>query len=215
MSNILLIFKTNLNLILVPLLILVFHQSAESHGSVTLEEDVCLLEMGYTSAHFKIYQTSSSGHKQYCEDIPYVAESIFVMEYLHDSLKETPIEFRIIKDITNLGRFVKWDDIKLINLKEIELNTVLYQSPIKKNEGVFTIMHSFKEPGDYIGIVSVKNINQNLMYNAVFPFKVGNQGSIYWVLFLIVITILQINYFLMNGAINNWKKKIQNLLRKY
>ena len=76
-------------------------------------------------------------------------------------------------------------------------------------------MHSFKEPGDYIGIVSVKNINQNLIYNAVFPFKVGNQGSIYWVLFLIVITILQINYFLMNGAINNWKKKIQNLLRKY
>ena len=75
-------------------------------------------------------------------------------------------------------------------------------------------MHSFKEPGEYIGIVSIENINQNLKYNAVFPFKVGNQESWYWILFLIVVAILQINYMVMSDNIHNWKKKIKNLLRK-
>ena len=214
MSNISFISKKNLAILIISLILLAFWDSIEAHGSVTLEEDICLLEMGYTSAHFKIYQTTSSGHEQYCEDIPYVAESIFVMEYLHDSLKEIPIEFRIIKNITNLGRFAKWDDLKLIDIRKIELNTVLYQAPTIKNEGVFTIMHSFKEPGEYIGIVSIENINQNLKYNAVFPFKVGNQESWYWILFLIVVAILQINYMVMSDNIHNWKKKIKNLLRK-
>ena len=75
-------------------------------------------------------------------------------------------------------------------------------------------MHSFKEPGNYIGIVSIENINQNLIYNAVFPFKVGNQESWHWILFLIVVVIIQINYMIMSGNIYGWKKKIQNLLRK-
>ena len=107
MNNISFTSNKNLAFLMISLMLLAYWDSLEAHGSVTLEEDMCLLEMGYTSAHFKIYQTTSSGHDQYCEDIPYVAESIFVMEYLHDSLKEIPIEFRIIKDITSLGRFAK------------------------------------------------------------------------------------------------------------
>tara|TARA_B100001250_G_scaffold394138_1_gene397642 strand:+ start:1189 stop:1833 length:645 start_codon:yes stop_codon:yes gene_type:complete len=214
MNNISFTSNKNLAFLMISLMLLAYCDSLEAHGSVTLEEDMCLLEMGYTSAHFKIYQTTSSGHDQYCEDIPYVAESIFVMEYLHDSLKEIPIEFRIIKDITSLGRFAKWDDLKFIDINKIELNTVFYQAPIIKNEGIFTIMHSFKEPGNYIGIVSIENINQNLIYNAVFPFKVGNQESWHWILFLIVVVIIQINYMIMSGNIYGWKKKIQNLLRK-
>ena len=65
-----------------------------------------------------------TANKEFCEDIPDVTETVFVLDYLHDSLNEMPIDFRIIKDVENLGRYATWDDIA--RLDDIDRETVLF-----------------------------------------------------------------------------------------
>ena len=88
---------------------------ATAHGSVSAEEDLCAIKIGYFKAHFKIYVPEESGRDDYCEDIPAVGASIFVMEYLHSGLGEIPIDFRIIRDVTGMGTFARWEDVQAID----------------------------------------------------------------------------------------------------
>ena len=77
------------------LLLLIFlANSALGHGGVVEEEDLCVIKVNYLRGHFKIYQPLIDGHEEYCEDLPNATESIFVMEYLHDSLREATVDFR-------------------------------------------------------------------------------------------------------------------------
>ena len=85
-----------------------------AHGGVVLEEDICVIKIEIFSAHFRIYQPKARQHQEFCEDIPEVDETVFVMEYEHSSLSQTPIEFRIIKDVTELGRYAKMKNVEEI-----------------------------------------------------------------------------------------------------
>ena len=73
-----------------------------AHGSVTPDADLCIIRIGFFRAHFKVYLPESHGHEDYCEDLPGIGNSVFVMEYEHDGLADVPIDFRIIG--TRLGR---------------------------------------------------------------------------------------------------------------
>ena len=66
------------------------------------------LSIGFLEAHFTVYQTQTSASEEFCEDIPDVTNSVFVLDYLHDFLKEMPVDFRIVKDSHNFGIFAKW-----------------------------------------------------------------------------------------------------------
>ena len=79
-------------------LLLMVNQSALAHGGVVLEEDRCVINIGFLTAHFTVYQPESRANEEYCEDIPDVTNSVFVMEYLHDFLREMPVDFRIVED---------------------------------------------------------------------------------------------------------------------
>ena len=178
-----------------------------AHGSVTPDGDVCYIEFGFYSAHFKIYQPQQSRYREYCEDIPDVAESVFVMEYLHDSLREVPLDFRIVRDVEERGRFVSWDDLKDIDLDAI---TVFHQPSIRKQDGVYSVLHDFAEGGDHIGIVTTVHPTEDITYHAVFPFRVGGfkWGSIPWFIGIFILLIL--NYWLMNGGYKRLRQKLQN-----
>ena len=171
-------------------------QNIHAHGGVFLENDLCVIQIGFYKAHFKIYQPQKSQHEELCEDIPHADESVFVLEYLHDSLREVPVEFRIIKDVNNRGRFVKWDDIR----EDIYRNTVFYQPPLIQQNGVFLALYQFVEEGNYIGIVTAKSPKGSEAYTAVFPFRVGGAdwGLIPW--FVALAVFLQLNYWLMSGG---------------
>ena len=52
------------------------------------------------------------------------------MEYLHDLLTEMAIDFRIVRDINNVGRFASWKDIEAID--DLEAVTVFYQNRVLK-----------------------------------------------------------------------------------
>lgn len=142
-----------------------------AHGSVVDAADGCAIELDFYRAHFNIYQPERSGHQSYCEDIPVAADTLFVMEYQHNAMREVPIEFRIIRNDSPLGRFVRWSDIQQI--EDIDAITAYYQSAPPRPDGVLTIQHSFNMEGDYVGIVSAPHPDGSPTYHAVFPFHVG------------------------------------------
>ena len=108
-----------------------------------LEGDVCIIWIDFYSAHFTAYQPETSGNKQFCQELPDTGESIFVLDYLHQSLKEVPVEFRIIRDVTGLGRYVKLEQVEKI--EDIEQQTVFHQPPVVRPDASFKIEHDFTE----------------------------------------------------------------------
>ena len=178
-------------------------QPAAAHGSVALEDDLCAIKIGYFRAHFRIFLPEERQHDEFCEDIPETGTSVFVMEYLHAGLGSVPLDFRIIRDVTGMGRFARWEDVQAID--DIDSVTVFYQEP-QQVPDVFTVMHEFEEPGEYIGIVTAAGGENRNTYYAVFPFEVGFTGFGYWPLFVAIAILIQLNYMLMSGRFKRFSK---------
>lgn len=169
---------------------------AAAHGSVTPEDDLCLIRIGYYEAHFKIYLPRARQHEQFCEDIPAAGEAVFVMEYEHSGLGEVPIDFRIIRNVTGQGRFTRLADVSRID--DLDAQTVFHHAAAVQPD-VFTAMHHFDGPGEFVGIVTVRNPDSGKVYTAVFPFEVGFTGFGYWPLLALAVLLLQLNYLRMSG----------------
>lgn len=144
-----------------------------AHGSVVDGGEGCVIQFDFYSAHFSIFQPLTRQHSEFCEDLPDITESVFVLEYRHDSLREVPVDFRIIRNTSTLGRFVRWSDIEAMG--NLERDTVFFQRSPAQADGVLSILHTFSEAGDYIGIVSAPHPTLERYYHAVFPFSVGQQ----------------------------------------
>ncbi|MDK1024618.1 MAG: hypothetical protein QGD92_10345 [Gammaproteobacteria bacterium] len=163
-----------------------------------MDDDVCMMQIGFMRAHFTGYLPSVAGNEEFCEDIPEVAGSIFVIDYLHDYLRQMEVDFRIVKDSHDLGVYARWEDIAVI--EDLERDTVFYQPPLIKADGVLTVAYEFTEAGNYIGIVTAKHPEKQKTYHAVFPFTVGgtSMGYLPWIIFLAV--FVQGFYWLSNGG---------------
>ena len=174
---------------------------AHAHGGVILEEDICVIKMGFLSAHFTIYQPETRASEEFCEDVPDVTQTVFVMEYLHSSLREMPLDFRIIRDVTDIGIFARWEDVAAIG--DLDSVTVFYEPPRIRRDATFTVEHRFDEPGWYIGIVTTRNPATDRTYQTVFPFEVGANWG-YLPLFLLLAAAAQIGYFVLSGTAGRW-----------
>ena len=155
-------------------LMLLATSNAFPHGGVVLEEDICLIKVGFYEAHFTVFQPESRQHEQFCEDLPDTGESIFVLEYLHDGLESLDVDFRIIENTTANGSFANENDVDQI--EDIEAITVFYQPPLK-NPDVFAVLHDFDQEGEFIGVVTARDDNTSKTYTAVFPFETGFTGG--------------------------------------
>lgn len=171
---------------------------AFGHGGVVLEEDLCIINIGYLQAHFKIYLPQERQRQEFCEDIPSTGESLFVMEYLHPGLDEAAIDFRVIRNVTGLGRFAMWEDVA--GIADLDEVTVFYHAPAIV-PGVYSVIHRFDEPGEFIGIVTAAPGDGGAPYTAVFPFEVGFTGFGVWPLILIAIAVLQLHLWYSGGRL--------------
>lgn len=169
-----------------------------AHGGVVEEEDLCIIKVNYLRGHFKIYQPLIDGHKEYCEDLPNATESVFIMEYLHDSLREAAVDFRIIRDVTGKRRFARWEDVA--EIEDLDAVTVFYRPP-SVDPDVLTVIHDFGEEGHFIGIVTANVDGDEQIYRAVFPFEVGYTGFGYWPLIIVLLLAIQFLYFVMSGRL--------------
>ena len=186
--------------VLAGLLAVAQAKSVHAHGSVALEDDLCVIDIDFLTAHFTIFQPESRGAEEYCEDVPGAARSVFIMEYLHELLQEMRVDFRIIRDETGTGRFADWDDI--LAMGDLEPLTEYYQEPSIEPSGYYRASHEFTEQGSYIGIVTASHPTEARDYQAVFYFQVGrNWGS--FPLFIALIVLAQLGYWAANGG---WRK---------
>lgn len=175
---------------------------ALGHGGVVAEEDVCLLEMGFLRAHFTLYQPDTRGAEEFCEDVPDTGRALFVVEYLHEAMKEMPIDFRIVSDDQGFGIFANWDDVR--SIADLDAQTVFYRPLAAEPTGLVTAGHSFEEPGGYIGVVVAEHPATGKVYNSVFYFEVGNAGYGYIPLFLGLIIAAQLLFFASTGSLQRF-----------
>jgi hypothetical protein len=190
-------------LLAILLLWLALSQQTHAHGGVVEEEDLCVIKVNYLRGHFKIYQPQTTGHEEFCEDLPAATESIFVMEYLHDSLGEAAVDFRIIRDVTGKGRFARWEDVAAID--DLQAATVYYREPVIDPD-VFSVIYDFEDEGDYIGVVTANVDGEEQIYRAVFPFEVGYTGFGYWPFFIVLLLAIQLQYFITSGRLKRWRE---------
>ena len=176
-----------------------------AHGSVTPDADLCIIKIGYFKAHFKIYLPETHQHEDFCEDLPGIGNSIFVMEYEHDGLAKTPIDFRIVRNVTGQGRFTNLGHLE--ELGDLEEITVLHQ-PASIQPDVFMVGHEFEAPGEFVGIVSVVRPDGEGHYTAVFPFEAGYTGLGYWPWVIAGLLLLQINYLWMSGRLARFRQRL-------
>ena len=118
------------------------------------------------------------------------------MESLHSGLGDIPIDFRIIEDVTGMGRFARRQDVEAI--EDLDAVTVFYQPPSVVPD-VFTVLHEFDRTGDFIGVVTAVPDDGGEPYIAVFPFEVGFTGFGYWPLIVLLAIVIQLNYWYMSG----------------
>lgn len=188
------------------LYLLLLSQQGFAHGGVAFSEDeVCIIQIGFLQAHFTGYQPLTHGSEEFCEDIPEVARSVFVIDYLHEFLKEMPVDFRIIRDVNNFGIYASWEDIATI--ADLDGDTVFYQPSTIQPNGVYTVEYNFQEPGSYIGIVTAKHPTSGKTYRSVFHFQVGGTDYKYAPLFLVLLALVQLIYWIGNGGLARFSKR--------
>jgi len=149
----------------------------QAGGGSVLSSDSCIVKIDFYSVHLTVYQPDNSGSQQFCFELPDAGDSIFVLDYLHPSLKEVPVGLRIIRDVTGLGRFVKLKNVEAI--KDLDKHTVFYQPPVIQADGSLRNEVTFKRPGEYVGIISAGYPGNDRIYTAVFPIKVGGSNTFF------------------------------------
>ena len=187
------------------LVVTLFNSKAFGHGGVAFQEDQCVITVDFMQAHFTVFQPETRESEEFCEDIPDVTQSIFVMEYLHESLKEMDVDFRIIRDVNNIGRFAGWTDVQAI--ADIESATVYYRDASIEDSGYYRASYEFEEGGTYIGIVTAQLPSEEARHNAVFYFQVGGPdwGTIPF--FILLLLLCQGCYWYYNGGYERYRAR--------
>jgi hypothetical protein len=157
-------------------------------GGIVANKGACVVTLDFYTAHFTAYQPESSNNNEFCQNLPGPGETIFVLNYLHDSLKEVPVDFRIIKDVTGLGKFVRWEDVQ--KLGDLESHTVFYRHPTIEVSGSYRIRFDLPTDGDYIGIVSAGHPSNTKTYTTAFPFTVGTINYSLWLIGLLAAVLM-------------------------
>lgn len=143
---------------------------ARAHGGVSVEDDVCIMRVGPYRAHFTGYQPKQRASQEFCEDIPELAPAIIVLDFVDDALRAMEIEFRILKDVNNIGIYATYPDLG--SQADIDAATVFDKSPAIYPRGSVDMTMPFTEAGAYIGLLIAKDPNLEKTYISVFPFSV-------------------------------------------
>ena len=133
---------------------------ALAHGAMQRQRSACLLKVGPDFMYFSGYQPEASRNR-FCEEIPATGDTIFVLDYGQDEMRGMSTDFRIIRDTGDEAEQGRLDSV-----------TVAYLPPKVYPAGTLNFEHVFKEPGEFVGIVTVDGPNGEHWVSR-FPFTVG------------------------------------------
>lgn len=192
-----------LTLVLLLVFGLSWTDALRAHGGVVAEEDLCIIEIGVFRAHFTVYQPETRASEEFCEDVPDIADAVFVLDYLHDSLKQVPVDFRIIRDVEDRTIYASWADVQAMG--DLAAVTEFYEPPKVYRNGSMNVSHKFERKGWYIGIVTTRHPTLDRTYQSVFGFHVGSRGLGYWPLIILVMLLVQGHFWVSSGGYARWK----------
>jgi hypothetical protein len=133
---------------------------ANAHGAVAMENDICKLKVAGYFMHFAGYQPDHS-ITEFCEDIPMAGRTVIVLDFIDDALRDMAVAAYIVKQ----------EKSGPIDPDSVTLMPAVLNVPARKYpSGTITLNLAFKEPGNYLGVVTVGDRAQ---YVASFPFSVG------------------------------------------
>lgn len=135
---------------------------AFAHGAMQRQRNACMLKIGPDFMYFSGYQPAASRNR-FCEDIPTIGATIFVLDYAQDEMREMSTDFRIIRDIGDKEPQERLDAV-----------TVAYLPPKVYPAGTLNFEHVFSETGQFVGIVTVDGPNGEHWVSR-FPFTVGGR----------------------------------------
>jgi hypothetical protein len=70
---------------------------AAAHGSVSLEEDICVRRVGGNLVHLNAYQPQHEPTAQYCTDIPEAGDTFLVVDLVDPGLRTRPVGVRVVR----------------------------------------------------------------------------------------------------------------------
>lgn len=138
--------------------------AALAHGAMRAENSACVLRIGPDFMYFSGYQPATS-HRKFCEDIPTTGDTIFVLDYAQEEMREMTADFRIVRNVGEEEEQARLDAV-----------TVAYLPPKAYPHGTLNFEHDFKETGDFVGIVTVDGPHGEHWVSR-FPFSVGRLYS--------------------------------------
>lgn len=169
--------------VLVAALLSGFAQQAFAHGGLSMDKDVCKLQLGVYAMHFTGYQPEATGSKEFCEDIPEAGPTVVVLDAINPELREIPIEVRIIQDPGEKT--------------DAQAVTVLHLAPKRYPTGSISLEHVFDQPGKFVGLVTA---GENGEYVSRFPFSVaGNKSTYGKYLLMLVVPLLGFVLYRFSG----------------
>jgi len=134
---------------------------ALAHGGVKLEQDQCVMRIGPSTMHFIAYQRSGE-EQEFCEDIAQTGPTVIALNAVSPELRDMAIGLRIIRDVG--GEANEKGDLNAVTVAKVD--------PRVYRNGILTFEHDFREPGHYVGFVTVRDDLGNEWVSR-FPFSVG------------------------------------------
>ena len=165
-------------------------QQAYAHGGVSIEDDTCVMTIGPYRAHFSGYQPKLRASKEFCEDIPAVADAIIVLDFISLPLRQMQVDFRVIRDVNKIGVNATYADLG--SAADIDAATVIYREPARYGNGNFDVKLNFDAADTFIGIMTATDPETEKTYISVFPFSVGKTDVWGWLKWVIVVLMIAV-----------------------
>jgi hypothetical protein len=165
------------------------HERSLAHGNLSMDEDMCKLQLGKYLLHFTGYQPEATGSQEFCEDIPKTGPVVIALDAIDAELREMPIEVRIIQDAGEKG--------------DAQAVAVLHLAPQRYPTGSISITHQFDQPGKFVGLVTAGEKGEHV---SRFPFSVGVSKPIYQkYLPLILVVLFGFAFYKFSGRLRRAK----------
>ncbi len=149
--------------------------TANAHGGLSADKDLCILSIGVYKMHFTGYQPDSSATKEFCEDIPATGLTIVAMDVMDKKMKTFPIEVQVIEGEAEA--------------EATDANSILHMPAKIYPTGNISFEHNFPKEGKFVGIVTMKVDGEDIVSR--FPFAVGmGDGFPLWIIFALIVGVL-------------------------
>ena len=170
--------------------------NAFGHGGVSMEDDKCIMRIGLFRAHFTGYQPETRATQEICEEIPELGKAIIVVDFVDKALRGYPVEFRVLRDVKNLGKRAQMKDLG--DTAAIEDATLVKLDPKLYPKGTLTFEQRFEQRGWYIGLLRAHDAAGHTV-DSVFPFQVGVSHPWRYVPAFVLVLVLSLLIYRLTG----------------